>query len=141
MQQQGNDNKQKGVPVVIHQYQNNGYNIVLDVNSGCVHVVDEQGYDVIACLNEQSENQTAESLRKTQTWDNLKSTLGGKYPEDELREILEDVTELTEAGQLFVPDTYEPYIGEVMKRKTVVKALCLHIAHDRRSNVITPVTN
>ena len=36
---------------MIHQYQNNGYNIVLDVNSGCVHVVDEPGYEVIACLN------------------------------------------------------------------------------------------
>ena len=32
---------------MIHQYQNNGYNIVLDVNSGCVHVVDEPGYEVI----------------------------------------------------------------------------------------------
>ena len=33
---------------MIHQYQNNGYNIVLDVNSGSVHVVDQVGYDVIA---------------------------------------------------------------------------------------------
>ena len=43
---------------MIHQYQNNGYNIVLDVNSGCVHVVDEPGYEVIACLNRMNENQT-----------------------------------------------------------------------------------
>ena len=35
---------------MIHQYQNNGYNIVLDVNSGSVHVVDQEAYDVIACL-------------------------------------------------------------------------------------------
>ena len=46
------------------------------------------------------------------------------------RQILDDVTELTANGQLFVVDTYEPFIGEVIKRKTVVKALCLHIAHD-----------
>ena len=32
---------------MIHQYKNNGYNIVLDVNSGSVHVVDDVVYDVI----------------------------------------------------------------------------------------------
>ena len=36
---------------MIHQYQNNGYNIVLDVNSGAVHVVDQEAYDVIEVLN------------------------------------------------------------------------------------------
>ena len=35
---------------MIHQYQNNGYHIVLDVNSGSVHVVDKIAYDVIGCL-------------------------------------------------------------------------------------------
>ena len=60
----------------------------------------------------------------------MKEELGSKYSEDELKEILEAVIELTEAGQLFTRDIYESYIGEVKKRKTVVKALCLHIAHD-----------
>lgn len=115
---------------MIHQYQNNGYRIVLDVNSGCVHVVDELCYDVIDRLRENKEDQTAENLRSEAVWEWLKKTLGEKYPEEELKEALEDITELTEAGQLFVPDTYEQYIGEVIKRKTVVKALCLHIAHD-----------
>ncbi len=55
----------KGVPVVIHQYQNNGYNIVLDVNSGCVHVVDEPGYDVIACLEPyERESDSADAERR-----------------------------------------------------------------------------
>lgn len=115
---------------MIHQYQNNGYNIVLDVNSGCVHVVDEPGYEVIACLNRMNENQTVQTLKEESTWNQLKDELEGKYSEEELRDILDDVTELTENGQLFVVDTYEPFIGEVIKRKTVVKALCLHIAHD-----------
>ena len=48
----------------------------------------------------------------------------------EVREILEALSELTEAGQLFTQDIYEGYIDEVKQRKTVVKALCLHIAHD-----------
>ena len=39
---------------MIHQYKNNGYNIVLDVNSGSVHVVDDMVYDVIACIEEEN---------------------------------------------------------------------------------------
>lgn len=115
---------------MIHQYQNNGYSIVLDVNSGCVHVVDQLGYDVIACLDEKSQEQTKETIQSRETWEFVKEKLGDRYPEEELKDMLDDAAELTEAGQLFVPDTYEPIIGEVIKRKTVVKALCLHIAHD-----------
>ena len=40
---------------MIHQYKNNGYAIVLDVNSGSVHVVDEIVYDVIALLDQGAE--------------------------------------------------------------------------------------
>ena len=50
--------------------------------------------------------------------------------ESDLQEVLEAVIELTESGLLFTEDIYEAYIGEVKQRKTVVKALCLHIAHD-----------
>ena len=59
----------------------------------------------------------------------LKSS-GKEADAEEVKEILESVTELTEAGQLFTEDIYEDYIDEVKQRKTVVKALCLHIAHD-----------
>ncbi len=48
---------------MIHQYQNNGYNIVLDVNSGAVHVVDKSAYDVIACLEAMNSSHTVESLQ------------------------------------------------------------------------------
>ena len=37
---------------MIHQYKNNGYNIVLDVNSGSVHVVDDVVYDLIPVAEE-----------------------------------------------------------------------------------------
>lgn len=103
---------------------------MLDVNSGCVHVVDELGYDVIACLREQSEEQTSQDLRRDETKEYLCCRLGGKYPQEELEEMLSDVAALADAGQLFSADVYENYAGEVMKHKTVVKALCLHIAHD-----------
>ena len=118
---------------MIHQYQNNGYNIVLDVNSGSVHVVDPLAYDIIACLEKQNPSQTAESLKKPETLERVLSELkssGKEADAEEVKEILEAVTELTEAGQLFTEDIYEDYIDEVKQRKTVVKALCLHIAHD-----------
>ena len=115
---------------MIHLYQNNGYNIVLDVNSGAVHVVDQAAYDVIGALEKQNEFHTPESLRAPETAAYLKSELGGSYGEDDIEDILEAVTVLTEEGRLFTRDIYEDFIDEVKQRKTVVKALCLHIAHD-----------
>ena len=115
---------------MIHQYKSNGYHIVLDVNSGAVHVVDELCYDVIACLSGQNDAHTEETLKESAVFELLKEQLGGRYIEDELKEALEEVTELTKAGRLFTPDCYECLLEDVKKRKTVVKALCLHIAHD-----------
>lgn len=116
----------KGFKTVIHQYKNNGYNIVLDVNSGSVHVVDDLVYDVIPvveeALNENADRQSVEAK--------LLKALSGKYEEADIKEALLEVLELKEAGMLYAPDIYENYIIDFKKRETVVKALCLHIAHD-----------
>ncbi len=101
---------------MIHQYKNNGYNIVLDVCSGSVHVVDDLVYDVIALYEECSLPEIVDKL--------------SQYPESEVREAYEEITELKDAGQLFTEDVYKDAIVDFKKRKTVVKALCLHIAHD-----------
>ena len=103
---------------MIHQYKNNGYAIVLDVNSGSVHVVDEIVYDVIALLAQGAEE--AEVLEK----------LRESYPEEELKTALDEIHTLTEQGMLFTEDIYENAIEHFKERPTVVKALCLHIAHD-----------
>ena len=131
---------------MVHQYKNNGYNIVLDVCSGSVHVVDDLVYDIISLYEEKDKEQmikaviaevnksetepTAESLKEADVKEKLLQTLGNKYETSDIEDALSDVIELTEGGQLFVKDTYECMIEEVKKRKTVVKALCLHIAHD-----------
>ena len=115
---------------MIHQYQNNGYRIVLDVNSGAVHVVDELGYDVIAVLDSMKADKTEAMLQEESTVREVREKLEEKYPAEELAEALEDITELVREGKLFTKDIYEPIIEDVKKRKTVVKALCLHIAHD-----------
>ena len=91
---------------MIHKYQNNGYNIVLDVNSGAVHVVDQEAYDVIEVLNRMNEDHTVETLKSPETAEALKKELGEKYSEKDLLDILEAVTELTEQGRLFTKDIY-----------------------------------
>ena len=105
---------------MIHQYKLGGYNVVLDVCSGSVHVVDEVAYDIIGLY----ENNDKEAVIRT---------VCASYPdipEAEIRECYDQVTELKEDGQLFAPDTFESMAGELKARTSgVVKALCLHIAH------------
>lgn len=102
---------------MIHQYKNNGYNIVLDVNSGSVHIVDDVCYDVI-------------SLYESNTKDEIHQKLNSKYSQDLINEAINEVEELKKEELLFTEDIYKQYITDFKKRKTVVKALCLHIAHD-----------
>lgn len=109
---------------VIHQYKNNGYNIVLDVNSGCVHVVDDLVYDIIALY----ENMDTEAI-VTEIMERYR-VAGAVVKEQEIREAIEEIEELKEQGSLFTEDIYKDYIIDFKKRQTVVKALCLHIAHD-----------
>ncbi|MDE6983452.1 MAG: thioether cross-link-forming SCIFF peptide maturase, partial [Lachnospiraceae bacterium] len=109
---------------MIHQYKNNGYNIVLDVNSGAVHIVDDIVYDVIACMVENK----LENVEKPAAYEALKK----KFPDraQELSELVDEIYELKENGMLFAEDSYEKSISAFQNRATVVKALCLHIAHD-----------
>ncbi len=103
---------------MIHQYRNNGYNIVLDVNSGSVHVVDDLVYDVI------------ELLDAGESGESVKARLKDRYDSAELEEALAECEELKKEGALFTEDIYENAIMDFKAGKTVVKALCLHIAHD-----------
>lgn len=113
---------------MVHQYKNNGYNIVLDVNSGAIHVVDDLVYDIIALLNEKaSGNETAYIEGNT---DEIVNHLTEKYSKAAINEALEDINELIKDEALFTKDIYKDYIMDFKKRETVVKALCLHIAHD-----------
>ena len=115
---------------MIHQYRNNGYNIVMDIYSGAVHVVDDVCYDVIAEVNRAEEEPTAESLKTPEVKAGLLAKLGGRYEAADIEDALSDVIELTEGNQLFMKDIYEGMVEVVKERKTVVKALCMHIAHD-----------
>ena len=102
---------------MIHQYQSHGYNIVMDINSGSVHVTDDITYEILP-------------LYQAKTEDEICRLLSEKYAQDEIRESLAEIRQLIEEKTLFTEDDYEPYIDSFSNRPTVVKALCLHIAHD-----------
>lgn len=112
---------------MIHQYRSGGFNIVLDVNSGAVHVVDELVYQLIPVLEPLAmdgllDEESGFSYARGQIKIDAKDT--------EIREAIQEIVELTDSGNLYTKDIYEPYIESFKNRQTVVKALCLHIAHD-----------
>ncbi len=96
---------------------------MLDVNSGSVHVVDDKVYDVIARM--------AEDRLEHADRDAILTALRGENTDDaELTEMVDEIIELRDDGMLFTEDIYEKSIDAFQNRETVVKALCLHIAHD-----------
>lgn len=115
---------------MIHQYINNGFHIILDVNSGAVHSVDAVMYDAVAAAKELIPDMEKPEKLSGQVTEAVISRLKDSYPEAEIAEALEEIQYLIDAGELFSKDVYHDYIVDFKKRKTVVKALCLHIAHD-----------
>lgn len=107
---------------MIHCYKLNGYNIVLDVYSGSVHSVDDLAYDII------SEYETKDKKQ-------IKAEMLKKYANDptvnekEIDEVFDDIQELIIQKKLFTKDTFEDKAFDFKKRNTVIKALCLHVAH------------
>ena len=115
---------------MIHQYKNNGYNIVLDVNSGSVHVVDDVVYDTLSMMKEEDADKYGEENFKKISSEIIKKYPGEMLKEEDMREVFSDLWELEENGALFTKDEYREGVIDFKKRQTVVKALCLHIAHD-----------
>ncbi len=108
---------------MIHSYKLGGMNIVLDICSGSVHIVDEVAFDII-------------NMYETASADDIVKAMLEKYPDnpevtkEEIGDCIRQLGELKNNGKLFTPDTFKPIAGELKKRTSgVVKALCLHIAH------------
>ncbi len=101
---------------MIHKFKQGDLYFVLDVNSGAVHVVDEIVYDILEFYPNQSPVEVIKSLKD-------------RYTESEIRDVLEDVDYLIENDMLCTDDAYVNSI-EFQQRSPIVKAMCLHIAHD-----------
>ena len=91
---------------MIHQYKLGGYNVVLDVCSGAVHVVDEVAYDIIGMFEAHSEEKILAAMKEK--YGNRED-----ITEADLKECYAQVVALKEAGKLFAPDTFEPMAGQL----------------------------
>ncbi len=104
---------------MIHKFRAKGNNIVLDVNSGGVHLVDDLTYHLLDEVTPPFERECPENIiRKFQ----------GKYKEEEIRECYQEIAQLHEEQVLFSRDAYQAYAETAVV--SPVKAMCLHIAHD-----------
>ena len=101
---------------MIHKFSMDGYNIVLDVNGGGVHVLDNVAYDLVDLFEDKSKEEIVQSLIKD-------------YTKEQIEEAYDEIKSLKEEGLLFTEDTYQNHPSFV-NRKKVVKALCLHVSHD-----------
>ena len=105
---------------MIHQYKLNGFNIVLDTYSGAVHVVDDLSYEIIALYDKNMEK------------NEIKEKILNKYKElkeEEIEETFREIDKLIEEGKLFKEDDFKGQNLDLKKRDSVIKALCLHVAH------------
>lgn len=108
---------------MIHCYKQGGFNIVLDVYSGSIHVVDEATFDVIKMYETHSKEQITEYVLNKYAKDDT-------VTKDAINDCFEQIEQLKEQGKLFTEDTFESMAGDLKKKSAgVVKALCMHIAH------------
>ncbi len=107
---------------MVHLYKLNGYNIVLDTASGSVHSVDEVAYDIIDMFESHTEDEIVAGIL---------SKYGDRedVSEEEIRLCIEDVHSLINSEKLFSEDRFEPLAYSFKNSQSVVKALCLHVAH------------
>jgi len=98
----------------IHRFYQNGLYIVLDVNSGAVHVVDEATFAVLAVFDGDNDAEVLTAFEAV-------------YDEATLRDIVAELQSLMAQGQLFTPAIETP---PTFSGQSLVKSLCLHVAHD-----------
>ena len=99
---------------MIHQYKSNGYNIVMDVNSGAVHVVDDVTYDAIELFEDISSSEIVDKLKD-------------KYNESDILEAIDEIEELKKDGQLFTEDIYQPFVEKFKEQEQRRQAAALSL--------------
>ena len=109
----------------VHTYRQGDLNIAYDVNSGSLHVLDDLTFSIIKFLEELQVEERNLSTEDTVAKMQVK---GIEVSLEEAREILAEMEELQKEGVLFSREAEEK--GTVYPAKTIVKAICLHVAHD-----------
>jgi len=103
---------------MIHCYQFEGLNIVLDIFSGSIHMTDPVAFDMIRWY----ETEPAEAVM-------AKAMEVHKITREDAEECIADIDKLKEEGKLYVPDKYAHLAKDYRKKRFSIKALCLHVAH------------
>ncbi len=106
--------------------------MVIDAASGAVHSVDEVAYDAIRKLDPEIKRSGAGAvLEDRQLMDAAAAEIAQRHgiTEADAKETFEDIAELHRQGLLWSEDPFEQAAGEIKIRQSVLKALCLHVAH------------
>lgn len=103
---------------MIHQYKAKGFNIILDVYSGSVHLVDDVTYDIVELFDGNSK-------------DYIKKKIQDKHniSDKEFEEALKEVEELKDQKVLFSEDDFKDLTIDISKKKSFLKAMCLNVSH------------
>ena len=127
---------------MIHIYRLNDYNIAVDAASGAVHSLDEAAFDTISRLDASimdrsaADGQAPEALAaavlsdpaiRDQISNGIASDHG--ISAEEAREIIDEISELQKEGLLWSSDPFEAAADEIKLKQSVLKAICLHVAH------------
>lgn len=105
---------------MIHRFSMKGINILMDVNSGSVHVLDDCAYALSAVA---APGMTAECP------EDILRSLSGEFTPEQIKEAYHDLYELEQRGHLFADDDYLD-IEKAIPKGAPIKALCLHVSHD-----------
>lgn len=104
---------------MIHKFKLGGYNVLLDVNSGGVHIVDDLTYDLLDNVKPPFSDKCPQ---------NAVNKLSKLYKPEDIQECYEEIVSLYNDKILFSEDDYEKYALTAVA--SPIKAMCLHIAHD-----------
>ena len=99
---------------MIHKYSMNGYNIVMDTNSGAVHIFSDAAFAILDYLDDYVPDEPPEYMI-----DKLKN----RFDEKMLRESYAEIRELYKKGQLYSKDDYAPFAK--MLKGAPIKSMCL----------------
>ncbi len=124
---------------MIHQFKKDGYNIVIDNNSGSIHSVDELAYDIIhsysslfVLKNNKNKEESIFDEKNKEVLNNIISEIVSKHSADQsdILETIEDIETLISEGKLFSEDDFSSIAQTLKQKMGTLKAICLHVAHD-----------
>ena len=104
---------------MIHKYKLSGYNVLLDTNSGGVHIVDDLTYDLLDNVQPPFEDTCPQKII---------DKLGKIYNKDDITECYDEIVSLYNDKILFSEDDYEKFA--LTSVASPIKAMCLHVSHD-----------